>query len=72
MREYALLTLNMLEYAGTYLQKNAEYARILNVSDVEFVELTHFDKYFVKTQDKEVLQGNILEFFLLDTLKTTF
>ena len=25
-----------------------------------------------KTQEKEVLQGNILEFFFLDTLKTTY
>ena len=34
MREYASITLSMLEYAGKYLEKqNAEYARILNVSD---------------------------------------
>ena len=36
------------------------------------VELGHFDKHFVKTQEKKVSQGKILEFFLLDTLKTTF
>ena len=34
MREYALRTLNMIEYAGIYLKKqSAEYARILSVSD---------------------------------------
>ena len=30
MREYALITLNMIEYAGIHLKKqSAEYARIL-------------------------------------------
>ena len=34
MREYALITLNMIEYADIYPKKqSAEYARILNVSD---------------------------------------
>ena len=34
MREYALITLHMIEYAVIYLEKqSAEYARILNVSD---------------------------------------
>ena len=34
MREYALTTLNMIEYGGIYLKKqSAECARILNVSD---------------------------------------
>ena len=34
MREYALMTLNMIEYDGIYLEKKlAEYARILNGSD---------------------------------------
>ena len=34
MREYALITLNMIEYAGIYLKKqSSECARILNVSD---------------------------------------
>ena len=37
-----------------------------------FVELGHFDKHFVKTQEINALQGNILELYLLDTLKTTF
>ena len=33
MREYASVTLSMIEYAGIYLKKqNGEYARILNVS----------------------------------------
>ena len=39
----------------------------------EVVEIGHFDKDFVKTSktpEKEAPQGNILEFFLLDTLKT--
>ena len=35
MLEYASITLNMIEYARIYLKKqSAEYARILNVSDV--------------------------------------
>ena len=37
-----------------------------------FVELDTSDKDFVKTLEKETPQGNILEFFLLDTLKNTF
>ena len=37
-----------------------------------FVELGHFDKHFVKNARKKRPQGNILVFFLLDTLKTTF
>ena len=37
MREYFLLTLNMIEYAGIYLKKqSAEYTRILNVSDAVY------------------------------------
>ena len=33
--EYALITLNIVEDAWTYVNKyNSEYARILNVSDV--------------------------------------
>ena len=37
-----------------------------------FVELGYFDKHSSKAQEKEALQGNILEVFLLDALKTTF
>ena len=37
-----------------------------------FVELVHFDKDFIKNTRKEAPQGNILEFLLLDPLKTTF
>ena len=34
MREYDLITLNMIEYPGIYRKKQiSEYARILNVSD---------------------------------------
>ena len=34
MREYASITLSMLEYASIYLKKqSAEYGTILNVSD---------------------------------------
>ena len=34
MREYALIMLNMLEYACIYLNKqSSKYTRILNVSD---------------------------------------
>ena len=32
-------------------------------------ELRHFDKYFVKNTRKKTPQGNILEFFLLGTIK---
>ena len=37
-----------------------------------FVELGHFDKHFIKKSRKKAPHGNILEFFLLDILKTTF
>ena len=37
-----------------------------------FVELEHFDKQFLKNTRKRAPQGSILEFFLLDTLKTIF
>ena len=34
MGEYALITLNIIEYAGIHLKKqSAEYARVLDVSD---------------------------------------
>ena len=36
----------------------------------QFEELGHFDIHFVKNTRKK--QGNILEFFLLDTLETIF
>ena len=35
------------------------------------MDLGHFDKYFVKSTRKKAPQGNILEFFLLHTTKTT-
>ena len=37
-----------------------------------FVKLGHFDKDFIKKSRKKTPQGNILEFFLLYILKTTF
>ena len=37
-----------------------------------FAKLGHFDKHFIKKSTKKVQQGKILEFFHLDTLKTTF
>ena len=37
-----------------------------------FVKLGHFNKYFIKNSIKKASQGKILEFFLLDTLKTIF
>ena len=46
MREYALITRNMIKYTSIYL--SAEYARILNISDGRFVELGNFDKHFFK------------------------
>ena len=36
------------------------------------MELGHFDKHFIKTQEKKGTQRNILGFFLVDTIKTTF
>ena len=49
--------------------QDSEYACIwMNM----VVELEHFDEHFVKTKNKESPQENILMFFLLDTLKTTF
>ena len=36
------------------------------------LELGHFDKNFVKIQEISFPQGNILEFFLFDTLETIF
>ena len=37
-----------------------------------FVKLGHFDKHFVKNSGKKGSARKISEFFLLDTLKTTF
>ena len=37
-----------------------------------FAELGHFDKPFIKTQERKAPQGKSLELFLLDTLKTIF
>ena len=36
------------------------------------MELRHFDKHFVKNTGKKAPQRKILEFFLLDAVKTTF
>ena len=36
------------------------------------VELGHFDKHFIKTTKRKGPTGNILKFFLLGILKTTF
>ena len=43
----------MLE--GTFATRN-----LSGQESVWFVELRDFDKHFVKTQEKEALQGNIL------------
>ena len=37
-----------------------------------FLKLRHFDKHFIKKVKKKGPLGKTLEFFLLDTLKTTF
>ena len=37
-----------------------------------FVELEHLDENFIKDTRKKSPPGNILELFILDTLKTTF
>ena len=47
----------MIKYAGIYL---------------DVVELTTSINISTKTQEKEALQGSILDFFLLDTSKTVF
>ena len=56
MRGYALITLNMIDYAGIYLKKQrSEYVRI-QVGGGEvgvFVELDHFDKNYVKKSRKK-------------------
>ena len=36
------------------------------------MELGHFDKHMLKTQEEKGPRGNILGDFLLDTRKTTF
>ena len=38
----------------------------------DFLGLGHFDTHFVKNTQKNVPQEKILEFFPLDTVKTTF
>ena len=38
----------------------------------DFLKLGHFNKYFVKKSRKNVPQEKNLEFFLIDTLETTF
>ena len=38
----------------------------------DFVKLGHFNKHFIKKSRKKTPQEKIFEFFLLDTLKTTF
>ena len=64
MLEYALITLNMIEYASIFLKKQrAEYVRILIVSDAGFAELRHFDKYFVKNPRKKGPLGKHFGFF---------
>ena len=42
------------------------------VEEERGMELEHFDKDFDKKTQKEAPQVNILEFFLVDTLKATF
>ena len=37
-----------------------------------FVKLGHFDKYLVRKARKKTAQISIMEFFVLDTLNTTF
>ena len=37
-----------------------------------FVKLRHFDKYFIKFEEKRTHREKFWSFFLLDTLKTTF
>ena len=53
MHEYALIILNMFEYACIYLDKqSSEYARILNVPDaVHSIRLLH--KLLSSHQDRD-------------------
>ena len=37
-----------------------------------FLVIGYFNKHFIRNKRKRTLQGNILEFFLLDTFETTF
>ena len=64
-------TLSNIEDGAFYKKNNEMYQGRVGV----FMELGHFDKHFKnmsKTQEKEGQQGNILEIFLLGTLKTKF
>ena len=64
-------TLSNIEDGAFYKKNNEMYQGRVGV----FMELGYFDKRFKnmsKTQEKEGPQGNILEIFLLDTLKTKF
>ena len=65
------LRLNRLRWYGHVRMSAGAQAEIFQDKREMFVELGHFDKDFAKTSEKEAPQGNILEFFLLDTLKTT-
>ena len=72
---------------GFWIFQDSKYARflrmqalpkVLNMPEYGWimpymvVEIGNFDKHFVKNKRKEAPRGNILEFFLQDTLEATF
>ena len=78
MREYALITLNMIEYVCMYLKKQSD--EYLNIQKCFRAGdeggrgglWNQGNSITFWSQEKMVAQGNILEIFLLDNLKTLF
>ena len=59
MCEYTLITLDMIEYTGIYLNKqSSEYARILNVSD-EVYSIRSLCKLLCSYQDRDVFRASV-------------
>ena len=67
MREYALITLNMTEYAGIYLKKqSADYAKIVNVSDAVHSSRS-LCKFLSSCQDRRI--QNIVKYLRWSVLQ---
>ena len=61
MREYAPVTLNMIEYAGIYLEKqSAEYAIILNVCN-EVHSISHSTNYWAVIETETYSRQSALQ-----------
>ena len=63
MCEYAIIILNMLEYACIYLNKqSSEYTRILNVSDAVHSKVTvHITEQLSRKTNSEHYQWSFLQ-----------